>query len=93
MKHYIAERATHPLRVDEVARHAGPSPSRAAHLFKSVFRQTIMEYAIEVRLSIASDGMKFTTMTLDKIAETSGFSSYTYFHRVFRAKYGVSPTQ
>ncbi|WP_176706860.1 AraC family transcriptional regulator [Paenibacillus hemerocallicola] len=93
MKHYIAERATLPLRVDEVAKHAGLSPSRAAHLFKSVFNQTIMEYAIEVRLSIASDRMKFTTMTLDKIAETSGFGSYTYFHRVFRAKYGISPTQ
>ncbi|GAA3401801.1 hypothetical protein GCM10020370_11410 [Paenibacillus hodogayensis] len=92
MKHYVAERATLPMRVDDVAKHAGLSPSRASHLFKSVFDQTIMEYAMEVRLSIACDRMKFTAMTLDKIAETSGFGSYTYFHRVFRAKYGMSPT-
>lgn len=93
MKHYVAERATHPFRLDDVAKHAGLSPSRAAHLFKSVFNQTIMEYAMEVRLSIACDRIKFTSMTLEKIAETSGFGSYTYFHRVFRAKYGISPTQ
>ena len=32
-------------------------------------------------------------MTLEEIAETCGFASYSYFHRVFRANYGVSPVK
>jgi AraC family transcriptional regulator of arabinose operon len=30
---------------------------------------------------------------LERIAESAGFGSYTYFHRVFRSKYGISPKQ
>ncbi|MNI95930.1 Bacterial regulatory helix-turn-helix protein, AraC family [compost metagenome] len=30
-------------------------------------------------------------MTLEQVAEAAGFGGYAYFHRVFRARYGISP--
>ncbi|WP_158289419.1 AraC family transcriptional regulator [Paenibacillus flagellatus] len=93
MKQFIMENAASPFRLEDVAKHAGISVPRAVALFKSACNQTIMQYALEVRLSIACDRIKFTMTNLEKIAESTGFGSYTYFHRVFRSRFGISPKQ
>ncbi|MFX3623118.1 MAG: helix-turn-helix domain-containing protein [Ectobacillus sp.] len=91
MMRYIEEHATTALKVEDVARHAALSVSRAVHLFKNSVGKTMVEYAQEVRLSAAIDRMKYTTMTLEQIAEDCGFGAYPYFHKVFKKKYGVAP--
>ncbi|WP_413377575.1 AraC family transcriptional regulator [Alkalihalobacillus sp. 1P02AB] len=91
MLRYIEEHATLGLKVDDVAEHTGLSVSRAVHLFKQTIGKTMIEYAQDIRLSAAIDQMKYTTMTLENIAEKCGFSSYAYFHRVFKKKYGMAP--
>lgn len=91
MKRFVEENATMTFKVEEVARYAGLSVSRAVHLFKECFGKTIMEYALEIRLSAAIERMKYTSMTLEQIAESCGFGGYSYFHRVFKDRYGVSP--
>lgn len=91
MMRYIEEHATTTVKVEDVAKHAGLSVSRAVHLFKSSIGKTIIEYTHEIRLSAAIERMKYTTMTLEQIAENCGFGTYPYFHRVFTKKYGVSP--
>lgn len=93
MKSFIEEHAFLQLKVEDVASHVGISVSRAVHLFKECFGKTIIQYALEIRLSSAIERMHYTSMTLEQIAETSGFASYSYFHRVFRDKYGISPKQ
>lgn len=93
LKRFIEEHATSAFRLEEAARHAGLSVSRAVHLFKSCYGQTMIQYATEVRLNTALERMKYSTMKLEQIAETSGFASYSYFHRVFRARFGVSPAK
>ncbi|MGZ4161446.1 MAG: AraC family transcriptional regulator [Neobacillus sp.] len=91
MMRYIEEHSTTAFKVEEVARHAGLSLSRAVHLFKSSVGKTIIEYALEIRMTAAVERMKYTSMTLEQIAEDCGFGSYPYFHRVFQKKYGVAP--
>lgn len=91
MMRYIEEHATTALKVEDVARHAGLSVSRAVYLFKSTVDKTIIEYALEIRLSSAVERMKYTSMTLEQIANECGFGTYPYFHRVFKKKYGVPP--
>ncbi|OIJ22282.1 AraC family transcriptional regulator [Anaerobacillus alkalidiazotrophicus] len=91
MMRYIEEHATTVFKVEDVAQYAGLSVSRAVHLFKSSTGKTIVEYAQEIRLSTAVNQMKYTSMTLEHIADNCGFGTYAYFHRVFKKKYGVSP--
>ncbi|WP_240413746.1 AraC family transcriptional regulator [Paenibacillus periandrae] len=91
MKSFIEEHAILPLKVEDVAQHVGISVSRAVHLFKECFNKTIIQYTQEIRLSTSVERMAYSYLTLEQIAETSGFGSYSYFHRVFRDKYGVSP--
>ncbi|MFN7252611.1 MAG: AraC family transcriptional regulator [Anaerobacillus sp.] len=91
MLRYIEEHATTAFKVEDVAQFSGLSVSRALHLFKSSVGKTMIEYALEIRLSTALNQMKYTPMTLEHIAENCGFGTYPYFHRVFKKKYGVSP--
>ncbi|MBD1381838.1 helix-turn-helix domain-containing protein [Metabacillus arenae] len=91
MMRYIEEHATKVFKIEEVALHAGLSISRASHLFKKSVGKTMMEYAQQIRLSVAIERMNYTTMTLEHIAETCGFGTYSYFHKVFKKKYGVAP--
>nr|WP_090892995.1 AraC family transcriptional regulator [Evansella caseinilytica] len=91
MMRYIEEHATAMLKIEDVANSAGLSVSRAVHLFKSSVGKTIIEYAQEIRLSTAINQMKYTSMTLEHIAENCGFGNYPYFYRVFKKKYGISP--
>ncbi|MDP4163472.1 MAG: AraC family transcriptional regulator [Bacillota bacterium] len=91
MMRYIEEHATTALKVESVARNADLSISRAVHLFKNHVGKTMIEYALEIRLSAAVERMKYTSMTLEQIAEDCGFGAYPYFHKVFKKKYGVSP--
>lgn len=93
MKHYIEENASSIFKLEDVAAHVDISVSRAVHLFKEAFGTTIMQYTLDVRLDMARERIIFSAMSLEDVAETSGFANYTYFHRVFRSRFGVSPKQ
>ncbi|KAB8128267.1 AraC family transcriptional regulator [Gracilibacillus oryzae] len=92
MMRYVEEYATKQgFQVHDVASQCNLSVSRCVHLFKEHVGVTIIDYAQSIRLSTAINQMKYTTMTLENIAQNCGFSSYSYFHRVFKKKYQLSP--
>ncbi|CAM3309267.1 MULTISPECIES: helix-turn-helix transcriptional regulator [Paenibacillus] len=93
MKNYIEENASSMFKLEDVAVHVGISVSRAVHLFKETFGTTIMQYTMDVRLNMAKERIVFSPLSLEDVAETSGFANYTYFHRVFRSRFGQSPKQ
>jgi AraC family transcriptional regulator of arabinose operon len=93
MQRYIEEHATIPFQLEDLAKSVDLSVSRAVHLFKENFNKTIIQYTHEVRLSMAEERMKYSTMTLEHIAETCGFGSYSHFFRVFRNHYRISPAK
>ncbi|WP_054954889.1 AraC family transcriptional regulator [Paenibacillus dakarensis] len=93
LKRFIEEHAIMTFKLEEAAAHVGLSLSRAVQLFKATYGKTMIQYAQEIRLNAAVERIKYSSMTLEEIAETCGFASYSYFHRVFRAKYGMTPVK
>ena len=93
IKHYIEENASYMFKLEDVATHVGISISRAVHLFKQTFGTSIMQYTLDVKLDMARERVIFSPLSLENVSETSGFANYTYFHRVFRARFGMSPKQ
>jgi AraC family transcriptional regulator of arabinose operon len=91
MKSYIEKNALNALKIEDIAKSVGLSVSRAVHLYKECFGVSMIQYAIEIRLSVAAERMHYTSYNLEQIAASCGFYSYPHFHRSFKQKYGISP--
>ncbi|GGH36712.1 AraC family transcriptional regulator [Paenibacillus segetis] len=91
IRHYLESNATSSIELEQIAKHVGLSVSRTMGVFKQEYGVSILQYVHKLRLSYALDLMKSSTMTLEHIAEVAGFGSYTYFNRIFRANYTVTP--
>jgi AraC family transcriptional regulator of arabinose operon len=93
MKRYIEEKATESITLHDVAGAVGLGVSRASELFKSTFKQSVMDYAIEVRLTIAQERMLYEGLSLEEVAYASGFNTYSHFSRTFASRFGISPKE
>ena len=93
IKMFIEKNATEPITLGDVSSSVGLSVSRASQLFKETFNQSVMDYAIEVRLSIAKERILIGGSTLQEVAFLCGFANYTHFNRSFRLRYRMSPSE
>ena len=53
--------------------------------------KTFRELLQEKRLTQAAYFLKHTSLHVDEIGEAVGYSNLSYFHRIFQAKYGLTP--
>lgn len=60
-------------------------------IFKTYTSKPIHSYLLEYRLQKAKDLLNTTILSVTEIAEKVGFSSYTYFIKLFRERVGMSP--
>lgn len=81
------------LGVNEIAESVCLSPSR----FRTVFKQEVgvspNQYLGMVRLKKAEDLLKNTCMKTDDIADATGYVNGSYFGKIFRQKYGITPRE
>ena len=87
---YVSEnRAT--VTLDSVAEHFGRSRSHISHMFKRMTGKSIRAYSSELKLFTAERLLLGTQMSVTEIAFEVGFGDTSYFIRLFREKYGISP--
>ncbi|MFA6891283.1 MAG: response regulator [Sphaerochaetaceae bacterium] len=77
--------------VNTLAEMMGINPSYFSKLFKEYFHKPYVEYLTDIRLEKATV-LLLDGETVQSTAAKTGFSDHTYFARVFKQKYGVSPT-
>ncbi len=77
----------------EIAEQFNYHPYHINRLMKAHTGKTLHAYLIEYRLHMAKNYLRTTTLNVTAIAEKTGFSSYTYFIKLFRERTGVSPLQ
>ena len=80
------------LRFEDVMRHFRFSESYGHKLFKKHLGMPFRMCLRNVRLTKAEEALKNTSYTLSEIAYLCGFTSLSTFSKVFKEKYGVSPT-
>ena len=72
---------------------SGLTQSKLQDGFKFLYNRTVTEYIRHVRLESARDLIKNTDLNISQIVYTIGFSSRSYFSKVFREKYDITPNQ
>ena len=71
----------------------GYSKSQASRKIKSLTGMTPNQVIQEFRLLLAINTLLLSNKTIAEIGYESGFNSPTYFTRVFKKRFGISPTR
>ena len=61
--------------------------------FKRHYRGTLVKWINNLRLGYSAYLLANTQMEIIEIGEHSGFNSLSHFYRLFRQRFGVSPTK
>ena len=76
-----------------IAREFGYHPYYISRLVKEHTSMPLHEYIIDCRLTMAKAYLSTSRLNVTEIAGKVGFSSYTYFIKLFREHEGISPLQ
>ncbi len=90
---YIKENYTGPITLDDICRNMNMSKQYCMRIFKKYMHTTINEYILDLRMRHAAYLLSSTYMNVSQTADYLGFSGTSYFSRVFKQYYGVSPSE
>ena len=80
------------ITIDTIASHIGMNRSSFCSFFKRQKGITFTEYLNVYRLSIACEMLRYTEKQIGDVAVSVGVPDVPYFCRLFKKKYGVTPT-
>ena len=86
-------RPEHPWTVESLAEQCCMSRSKFASLFQSIIHETPLAYLQQHRLRLASQLLRESNLTIQKIANNVGYSSETAFSQAFKRQFDLSPKQ
>lgn len=84
--HYASE-----LSLEELARLSYYSPSHFMRFFKQHMGMSMVSYIHHYRLNVAASLLRAADHKIAEIALLTGFSNLSYFNRLFKETYGMTP--
>ncbi len=88
---YINGQYARPIRVTDVAAFVGLSRSQLFRVFKAYGGLSPQAYLNQARLNAARDMLTGTSLSIEQIARSTGFSSAERLGKMFRQKYALAP--
>ncbi|WP_027136670.1 helix-turn-helix domain-containing protein [Gaetbulibacter saemankumensis] len=89
----IAKNSSKNYSLDEISLNSGLSQAKLQEGFKFLYGRTVSEYIRHARLEEARDLMNKSNLNISQIVYSIGFTSRSYFSKIFKEKYGISPSQ
>lgn len=77
--------------VDYLAKEVGTNVNKLQEGFKYMFDLTVNKYVQQVKLEAARDLLTNTDHNISQIVNLIGLNNRSYFSKIFKEKYGVSP--
>lgn len=81
------------LSIEEIAQSCNVSSCYFRRLFKEYSGKSPLEYRMNLRLNMSKSMLESGEATLEYIAETLNFENTSYFCRIFKKKFGITPGQ
>lgn len=92
-KKYIDEHLGEPFNINDLCETVGTGRTKLYGIFRKEAKMGISEYLKRRRLHYAKKLLKTTDLKVFEISEKVGFNDYTYFNRVYKERYGISPNK
>lgn len=93
IRSFVSCNITGEIRLNEISAHVGMSVSSFCVFFKKQTGQTFISYVNERKLEIACRLLEKGKLSVSEVCTASGFGDPAYFSRIFRSRYGVSPSR
>jgi AraC-like DNA-binding protein len=77
--------------VDHLAKEVGTNVNKLQEGFKYMFNLTVNKYVQQVKLEAAKDMLHQSDYNISQIVGQIGLNNRSYFSKIFKEKYGVSP--
>ena len=90
---YIENNYAEPLSQTRLAEMAGMSRFRFCKVFKTIMGESYTSFLNSVRIRNAADLLRNTDLPITEVSFSVGYGCITYFERVFKDCYGMSPTE
>ncbi|TCG10090.1 AraC family transcriptional regulator [Paraburkholderia steynii] len=90
--HWIRENFSKPISVSQAAESAAMSKRNYQRRFKVEFGMTPLEYLLRTRFDVVCSMLMDTELPIDKIARRCGMGDGNRLGRIFKVRYGMSPT-
>jgi len=92
-KLYIRDNLSVPIHSKELANYLHISERHLSRLFARETGASLSDYVRKERVRKAETLLKTSILSIQEIAEETGFSSVHYFTRLFKQATGLSPGQ
>ena len=89
---YIRDNLARRLTVGDIAAQASICVRECQRCFEKTLHQSPTAYVLHARLTKAAELLVSTALPVTDIAMETGFSSPSYFSKLFRERFGVSPS-
>jgi transcriptional regulator GlxA family with amidase domain len=89
---WIRENYSKPISVSQAAESAAMSKRNYQRRFKVEFGMTPLEYLLRTRFEVVCTMLMDTDLPIDKIARRCGMGDGNRLGRIFKVRYGMSPT-
>lgn len=90
---YVNAQITMPLSLQSVSRDVGLSKEYVSSLFRKETGKTLTDYINERKLLLARQLLQNGDMAIGDIASHVGYENYSYFSRLFKRAFGISPVE
>ncbi len=91
MVELISEDLSQNHPVDYLAKEVGTNVNKLQDGFKHMFGLTVNKYEQQIKLDAAKEMLTSSENNISEIVTATGLNNRSYFSKVFKEKYGVSP--
>ncbi|MDF2964008.1 MAG: AraC family transcriptional regulator, partial [Paenibacillus sp.] len=88
---FIKDNMSQPLPLDSMARYLNISGRHLSRLFSEKLGTNYVSYVQQERVRHAAELLTFTDLSIQEVADKTGFNSVHYFTRVFAKETGLPP--
>jgi len=90
---YINSNISYEITIEEICRAVHMSKYYFCRQFKKYTGMTVMNYVLKTRITLAKDMLINSENSITDVSTKCGFSSVSYFCRVFKEESGLPPLQ
>jgi len=90
---YINKHIFEDMGIDDICRAIHVSKYHFCRRFKAETKMSVMEYVLKTRIVMAKVMLEKERITVTEVSLRCGFSSVSYFSRVFKSETGMTPLQ